>query len=63
VVSHIPTPLPVAHCGIHRQHTSPLFSDKKLNVQAQVDGVLLQNSQSTYTCEWMFSGAEIAYMT
>lgn len=51
------TSLPV--CGIDWQHSTTLTSDKKLNVQAVVNWVGLQNSSTTYLCERIFSWSEI----
>lgn len=50
-------------CGIVRQHDSPLYVTNKINLQAMVDGSFLQNSTTTYVCEWLFSGADISTFT
>lgn len=64
MITHLlPETKPPPRCGIHRQHTTPLFSDKKLNVQALVNDEFLQNSQTNYFCEWIFSGWDLVYMS
>jgi hypothetical protein len=50
-------------CGIDMQHSSPLYSSNKINLQAQIDYNPIANSNSLYHCEWMFSGTDIAYAT
>lgn len=50
-------------CGIDMQHSSPLYVNNKINLQAQIDYNPIANSNSLYRCEWMFSGTDIAYAT
>ena len=63
ITHHIPVATTVPHCAIRWQHTTPIFADKKLNVQAVLNNVFLQNTQATYWCERIFSGSEVAYFT
>jgi len=48
ITHHIPGTTTVPHCAIRWQHTTPVLADKKLNVQAVLNNVSLQNTQTTY---------------
>jgi hypothetical protein len=45
----------VTSCSIGLQHTKPLFLGNKINLIAQVGDKDIQNSSSSYFCEWDFA--------
>jgi hypothetical protein len=50
-------------CSVYLQHTKPIYVTNKVNLQAMVDGVLIQNSITKYQCERLLSWSDTQYLT
>lgn len=62
ILHHIPPPFVPPTCGIHLQHNKPFYAHNKVNIQAVLNSNFLANS-SSYTCERLFSWADVLYNT
>ncbi len=50
-------------CSVYLQHSKPIYVTNKVNIQAMVDNIFLQNSNSKYQCERLLSWSDSQYLT